>query len=325
MAEENKGNNGSNKTSSTALGANALSGLPAPKSVVAKTAVAKTAKSTKSTTATTAANGTTTTAAKTRAPVSNAVKEKRAATLKAKFNADAKKYGPILYGAENALADADDISEILARVRKSGDITMANAAKLIKAERNAAGPKEKRERYSPNTRNLRKSTRKLLKSNFKVLPSAARITAFLGMKNYNKLNATKKANRNAVKNLLEKIALPEYKGTRKVKANAKARLQELKVDAQTDIEEVTEAKIIKGVLRKAINPAFVKQLAQLRQAGYDITAKNFVGLMTLVKQNKTEEELRVNETMSELIEQGEAMESACDRCVLTTIFGISMN
>jgi len=314
MAEENKGKNESKKTSSTALGANALLGAPA-KSAVVKTAVAKSTKST-------AANGTT--AAKTRAPVSNAVKEKRAATLKAKFNADAKKYGPILYGTENALADADDISEILARVRKSGDITMANAAKLIKAERNAAGPKVKRETYSPNTRNLRKSTRKLLKKQFNIAPSAARITAFLGLKNYNKLNATKKTNKNMVRNLLEKIALPELKGTRKAKANAKAKLQEFKEDAQKDIEAITETKTIKGVVRKSINPAAVKQLAQLRQAGYEVTATNFLALMSLVKQNKMEE-LRLNETMGDLIEQGEAMESACDRCVLTTIFGIPMN
>jgi hypothetical protein len=195
----------------------------------------------------------------------------------------------------------------------------------------------KRERVN---KNVPLATRKAIRTTlrrFNLNPSAARVKAFYNRGNYNttykrdkKINKNVKANtnlRNTLKAFFnEKGAKsPELVGLRKEKAKAKADLEDAKLKAEKDLKEIAKERRTKnGVLKaKTANPATVKHLAELRQGGYEIDAVDMVRLSSLVKQNKYAELIK-DEKMKALIAEGKTMERACDRCLLTTIFGVAM-
>ena len=230
------------------------------------------------------------------------------------------------------------LSEIQAEARARKKLLGPDAMVKLLLEKKATMP-VKQARVN---KNVPLATRKAIRTTlrrFNVNPSAARVKAFYNRGNYNttykrdkKINQTKKANMNLRKTLLnyfkEKDAKsPELVGLRKDKAVAKANLEEAKLEAEKELKAIAKERRTKaGVLKpKTANPATVKQLAELRQGGYTIKdAADMVRLSSFVKQNNYTG-LMNDEKMKALIAQGKKMTSACNRCLLTTIFGVPMD
>ena len=242
---------------------------------------------------------------------------------KATFKAKADKFGPILYGEayekDPEIFTHSDLAEILNRAT-TNEVAPLTALASIKAERNAASPKVPKKKYTSAERKTRYETAKMFKR-YKIVPSTKRVNYYLTKKNTNYKNRNfnkNEAARAALNESLEKIALPELKGRRLAKAQMKAELEEYKEVAKEDLAKLrTKVQIDKGTNP---NPAFVTHLAMLRKAKYTISATDFKELSILVKQGK---DISAEPRFEALVEQSEDM-PACDRCLLTTIFGIEI-
>jgi len=194
-------------------------------------------------------------------------------------------------------------------------------------------------RLKIGTKAERNNIRKTLRG-FKIKPSTTRVNAYYkGRNNFNKTykrekyeKVLKEENAPLQKTLLnyftkEGAKSPELVGTRKFKAEANERLAGAKNDAEASLLKIAKERTVKGVTKKSVNPATVKHLAELRLAGYKITPAEIVHLSSLVKKvkdPKTKAELDADPVMKALVAQGKKLKKACDRCLMTTIFGQDM-
>ena len=247
------------------------------------------------------------------------------------------RYGAIIYpGTEPQLPatsrNLTNIERLMDKAEKEDNpITKREAAALLRnIRKEEATRKGRRSQYSPTTK-LARNTAKAQFLNRKAYPefkglaaTAARITKFLNLKTTKNLNNSK--NRRNIRNTLKAIVSNTPRA--KAKALAKAALETIKVNVQKELTNIAKERTIKtasGTRKtvKTINPASVKQLSELRQAGYNISASDFMKLSSLRKQNKLGD-LMTHEAMKALLKKSEDMD-ACGRCLLTTIFGVAMD
>jgi len=180
--------------------------------------------------------------------------------------------------------------------------------------------KPKKVKLTSAEKENRKTIRKRMRQ-VGVAPSMLRLTAYKTKRaNLNKLNLKNATQKKTLFNYLKGVASPELKGIRKAKANAAAELEGFKATAEEELKELrTEAQIKKNA---GVNPASIKHLAMLRKAGFRITATNFKELSTLVKKGEMDK-LKIDPRIAALIAQS-AGKDACDRCILTTVFGVKV-
>ena len=290
---------------------------------------------------------------KSRGPLSQAQKNKLKTgrnQAKTKKNATQAKarilYGQLIYpGEKNAAGkqkeatdlDLKMLQDIANAMILKGEVPeLAKQLEILKEEKakmTVKGPKI-------GTKAERNNIRKTLRG-FKIKPSTTRVNAyFKGRNNFNKTYKREKYDRilKAENAPLQKTLLnyfttegaksPELKGIRMIKATAKATLEGAKNDAERSLLRVAKERTVKGVAKKTVNPATVKHLAELRLAGYNITPEEIVRLSSLVKQVKDEKskaKLDTDPGMIALVKQGKKLKKACDRCLMTSIFGQEIN
>ena len=247
------------------------------------------------------------------------------------------RYGKIIYpGTEPQLPatsrNLSNIERLMDKAEKEDNpITKRDAAALLRnIRKEEATRKGRRSQYSPRTR-LARNTAKAEFLNRKRYPefkglaaTAARITKLLNLKATKNLNSSK--NRRNIRNTLKAIVSNTPRA--KAKAVAKAALETIKVNVQKQLTNIAKERTIKTAsgtrkVVKTINPASVKQLSELRQAGYDISASDFMKLSSLRKQNKIGD-LMAHDAMQALLDESKEKD-ACGRCLLTTIFGVAMD
>jgi hypothetical protein len=199
-------------------------------------------------------------------------------------------------------------------------LPLATLEDAIAAYKDDLATKPKKVKLTSAEKENRKTIRNRMRK-VGVAPSMLRLTAYKTKRaNLNKLNLKNATQKKTLFNYLKAVASPELKGIRKAKANAAAELEGFKTTAEEELKELrTEAQIKKNA---GVNPASIKHLAMLRKAGFRITAKDFKELSTLVKKGEMET-LSKDARIKSLITQS-AGKDACDRCILTTVFGVKV-
>jgi hypothetical protein len=235
--------------------------------------------------------------------------------------------------SEAELATIDDaiaiVSEIQLKVAK--ELKSINvAAREVKAKLNA-GPKTRVAKYSTPDRILREAAFKRIKE-FKVKPSAARITGYLTRKNsFNKKNPKNEANKGIVAAFLEGIALPDPTTAQRAKKVLKNAFKTKRKAANNALRAVAPTKTVKGKTMKSVNPATVKQYAELLNAGYELSAQHMMELASLVKKGELDaidehpaiigsDDPYVNGLLEQIDDK-----DICQRCLLKTIFKIEID
>jgi ribosomal protein S17E len=221
------------------------------------------------------------------------------------------------------------VSEIQLKVAK--ELKSINAAaREVKARLNA-GPKTRVAKYATPERLLREAALKRIQE-FKVKPSAARITGYLTRKNsFNKKNPKNETNKGMVAAFLEGIALPDPTTAQRAKKALKNAFKTKRKAANNALRAVAPTKTVKGKTTKSVNPATVKQYAELLNAGYELSAQHMTELASLVKKGELD---AVDEhpaiigsedpPVTGLLEQLDDKD-ICQRCLLATIFKIEMD
>jgi hypothetical protein len=289
---------------------------------------------------------------KSRGPLSQAQKNKlktgrnQAKTKKNATQAKARQlYGQLIYPGEKNTAgkqkeatdlDLKMLQDIANAMILKGEVPdLAKQIEMLKKLKTEMPAK----RLKIGTKAERNNIRKTLRG-FKIKPSITRVNAYYkGRNNFNKTykrekyeKVLKEENAPLQKTLLnyfkeQGAKSPELVGTRKFKAEANERLAGAKNAAEASLLKIAKERTVKGVTKKSVNPATVKHLAELRLAGYKITPEEMVRLSSLVKKVKnpaTKAALDNDPGIKLLVAQGKKLKKACDRCLMTTIFGQDM-
>ena len=246
---------------------------------------------------------------------------------------------PYLKGlSEKDQSIIDDAIEIVSRIRLKIDkalkeakgLPIGEAAKAVKANMNA-DPKTRVAKYLTPERLLREEAFKRIKE-FKVKPSAARITGYLTRKNsFNKRNPKNEANKGIVAAFLEGIALPDPTTAQRAKKALKNAFKTKRKAANNALRAVAPTKTVKGKTMKSVNPATVKQYAELLNAGYKLSAQHMMELASLVKKGELDaidehpaiigsDDPYVNGLLEQIDDK-----DICQRCLLKTIFKIEID
>jgi hypothetical protein len=188
----------------------------------------------------------------------------------------------------------------------------------IAAYKDDLAAKPKKEKLTSTEKENRKTIRNRMRK-AGIRPSMARLTAYKTRRaNLNKLNLKNATQKKTLFNYLKGVASPELKGIRKAKANAAADLEGFKTKAESDLRENGTEDQKAG--KAGVNLAYIKHLAMLYQAGYKIKANEFKELSSLVKKGEMAK-LKEHPNMKSLLTQA-AAKDACNRCILTNIFGV---
>ena len=207
-------------------------------------------------------------------------------------------------------------------VENAGDITLNQIIEVLKsrlAKKVPKGTKYKAETRTAYANRTKRNTYRTALKSFGVAPSTRRLKKFINLQLSRERKANVAENLAEIKEALEAIPIAEKRGLGKTRAAVKAELKELEKEAERELKELrTRAQIEKNT---GVNPATVKHLALLRQAKYTITPSEIKALSTMIKKGQ---DLTKDAVVLRLVEES-ADKKACDRCLLTTIFGVEVD